>query len=97
VAHLAEPAGVPSVCTRVVTTAAAGAATWVPQVDRRPRAVAVVAQALGGLGESVEHRFEDGDSLGRCGDGGAAEVGRNDGTRQWRRRYSGRLWRRTGA
>jgi hypothetical protein len=95
VAHLAEPADVPSVCTRVVTTAAAGTAARVPQVDRQPRVATAVAQAPGGLRESVGHRFEDEDSLGRCGDGGAAEAGRNDDTRRRQRRYGSHLQRRT--
>jgi hypothetical protein len=63
VAHLAEP------------TAAAGAAARVPQVDRWPSVAAAAAQAPGGLRETVRHRFEDGDSPGRCGDGGVVEVG----------------------
>jgi hypothetical protein len=96
VAHLAEPADVPSVCTRVVTTAAAGTEARVPQVDRQPRVATAVAQAPGGLRESVGHRFEDEDSLGRCGDGGAAEAGRNDDTRRRQRRYGGHLQRRIG-
>jgi hypothetical protein len=66
VAHLAEPADVPSVCTRVVTTAATGTAARVPQVDRRPRVATAVAQVPGGLRESVGHRFEDEDSLGNA-------------------------------
>jgi hypothetical protein len=72
VAHLAELAGTPSLCTRVVTTVAAGAAARVPRVDGWPRiaAAAAAAQALGGLGECVGRRFEDGDSPGRCGGGG---------------------------
>jgi hypothetical protein len=71
---------VPSVCTRVVTTPVAGVATQVPRVDRRPRVAAAAAQALGRHGESIEHHFEDGDSTGRCGDGGAMEAAQNDGT-----------------
>jgi hypothetical protein len=39
-------------------------------VDRWPRVAATVAQAPGGLGESVRQHFEDGDSPGRCGGGG---------------------------
>jgi hypothetical protein len=68
----------------------------VPQVDRWPRIAVAAAQAPGGLRESVEHRFEDGDSPGQCDDGGAVEAGRNDGTHQRQRRYGGRLWRRIG-
>jgi hypothetical protein len=75
VVHLAEPSDVPSVCTRVVTTAAAGAAALVPWVDRWPRVAAAVAQAPGGLGESIGYRFKDGDSPSQCGDNGAAEAG----------------------
>jgi hypothetical protein len=96
VAHLAEPAGALSVCTRVVTMVTAGAAARVPWVDRWPRIAAAAAQAPRGLGESVRHHFEDGDSPGRCNDGGAAEAGRNDGTHRRRRRYGGHLWRRIG-
>jgi hypothetical protein len=68
----------------------------VPRVDRWPRIAAAAAQAPRGLGESVRHHFEDGDSSGRCNDGGAAEAGRNDGTHRRRRRYGGHLWRRIG-
>jgi hypothetical protein len=82
VAHLAESTGKPSMCTRVVTTVTTGSAARVPQVDRRPRVAVAAAQAPGGLGESVGHRFEDGNSPGRCGDGGAVEAGQNDGTRR---------------
>jgi hypothetical protein len=69
----------------------------VPPVDRWPRVIAAAAQAPGELMESDGQRFQDGDSPGRCGDGGAAETGQNDGA-SWRwRRYSGRLWKRKGS
>jgi hypothetical protein len=95
VAHLAEPAVVPSVCTCVVTTAAADTEARVPWVDRQ-RSVAIAAAQTLGLRECIGHHFEDRDSPGRCGDSGAAEAGRNDGTHWRQRRYDGRLWRRTG-
>jgi hypothetical protein len=36
--------------------------------------------------ESIGHRFEHGDSPGRCRDDGTVEAGQNDGTRRWWRR-----------
>jgi hypothetical protein len=63
---------------------------------RWTRVAAAVFQAPGGLEDSVRQRFEDGDSPGRCGDGGAVEAGWNDGTHRRRRRYGGRLRRRKG-
>jgi hypothetical protein len=44
-------------------------------VDRWPRVAAIVPEAPRELGESDDQRFEDGDSPGRCGDGGAVEAG----------------------
>jgi hypothetical protein len=54
----------------------------VPPVDQWPRVVAATAQAPGGLRESARQCFEDGDSPGQCGNGGAVEAGQNDGTRR---------------
>jgi hypothetical protein len=82
---------------RVVTTTVAGVAARVPSVDRWPRGAATVAQAPGGLGESIGQCFEDRDSLGRCGNRDAVEAGRNDGTRRRRRCYDGRIQRRKGS
>jgi hypothetical protein len=75
VAHLAEPAGAPGTRTRVVTMTTAGTAAWVPLVDRWPRVAAVVPEAPRELRESDDQHFEDGDSPGRCGDGGEVEAG----------------------
>jgi hypothetical protein len=86
----------PSRPARVVTTTTAGAAAQVPLVDRWPRVAAAAAQAPGGLRESVGQHFEDEDSPGRCGDGGAVKEGQNDGTRRRWRCYGGRLRRRKG-